>query len=64
MRDYTITCESGTVALVRAASVEAAEAAWDEQAEAGDAEPRIAGTTELASRDEIERCVAMGHDYR
>ncbi|NJN64276.1 MAG: hypothetical protein HC882_04945 [Acidobacteria bacterium] len=62
--DYTMTCESGTVVLVSAASADEAEAMWDELVEAGDAEPRIAGTTEAASDDEIEMCVAMGHDYR
>lgn len=64
MRNYTITCESGTVILVRAKSAAEAEAEWDEAVERGDAEPRINGTTEPASRADVSRCVEMGHDYR
>lgn len=64
MRNYTITCVSGTVVLVRAASADAAERTWDAAVRRGDAEPRINGTTERATRVEARRCVDMGHDYR
>lgn len=64
MRTYTITCKSGALVLVSARSAEEAECQWDEAVEAGDAEPRIAGTTERASRANIRACVASGHDYR
>lgn len=63
-RCYTMTCDSGTVVLVRATSADAAERAWDEDVDRGDAEPRLSGTTERASRADIRRCVEMGHDYR
>lgn len=64
MPAYTLTCRSGAVALVTAASAAEAELQWDEDVDAGNAEPRIAGTTRRASRAEIRRCVAAGHDYR
>jgi hypothetical protein len=64
MRNYTITCDSGTVALVRASSETAAEKAWDREVAAGHAEERIAGTTSRASRSDVRQCVALGHDYR
>jgi hypothetical protein len=63
-RNYTITCVSGTVVLVRAKSRAAAEKQWDEAVDRGDAEERIGGTTERASRREVKMCVEMGHDYR
>ena len=64
MKNYTFTCDSGTVVLVRAKSAEEAEREWDASAERGDAEPRISGTTERATAEEVRRCVDMGHDYR
>lgn len=63
MRCYTITCDSGTVALVRAATQAAAEKQWDAAAKKGDAEERI-GDASPASRAEIRSCVEAGHDYR
>jgi len=63
MRNYTITCESGTVVLVRHSSAAVAEREWDLLAAAGDAEPRV-GPAEPASRSDVRRCGEMGHDYR
>lgn len=63
-RNYTMTCESGTIVLVRGESEAAVEAAWDSEVEAGDAEPRINGTTEPATSSDVRACVASGHDYR
>jgi hypothetical protein len=64
--DYVITCETGTVVLVSAASEAEAEANWDAEVEAGNAERRISigGMTRPASSADISRCVLMGHDYR
>lgn len=64
MANYTITCVSGTVALVAARSAENAERDWDAAVAKGDAEERIGGTTERASRADTRACVASGHDYR
>jgi hypothetical protein len=64
MRNYTITCESGTVVLVRARTAEQAEEEWDAAVRAGIAEERINGTTSPATRADVRACVASGHDYR
>ena len=64
MDNYVITCESGAVALVDAESIDEANDSWDRDVEAGKAEPRISGTTRVADEDDIESCVANGHDYR
>jgi hypothetical protein len=62
--EYVLTCESGIVALVSAESMDDANEQWDADVEAGDAEPRIPGTTRLADSEDIAACVACGHDYR
>lgn len=64
MPAYTLTCRSGAVALVSAPSADEAEQQWDEAVDAGDAEPRVPGTTHRASRADVRRCVDAGHDYR
>jgi len=62
--NYILTCESGIKALVRAEDAASANALWDAEVEAGNAEPRIRGTTELADESDVRACVASGHDYR
>lgn len=63
-RNYTMTCASGTVVLVRGKSAAEVEAEWDAVVAAGSAEPRIDGTTEPASASDVRACIARGHDYR
>jgi hypothetical protein len=64
MVNYVMMCESGTMVLVSANTSEDAEREWDESVDAGGAEPRIDGTTRLATPADVRRCVALGHDYR
>ena len=64
MATYFMVCISGAAVVVAASSAEAAAEAWDKAAEAGDAEPRISGTTRRATPADVRACVDSGHDYR
>jgi hypothetical protein len=63
MNDYTFTCESGAIVLVSADSASEAEADWDEDAMAGNVDPRVT-EAEPATADDIEALEDGEHDYR